>query len=235
MLETFENLIVEVKDIDMELEFKKISPYRDDNKTLSGDFLEDYLRKKYVRDILVRNLTWVYPSKDNFNLILAKLTDSKNILDVGCGTGIFGKYILKLKKNYTGLRLKSKYHLDDINLIDESHIVEFKATDKDPNADIPLKEYLKNAKEDTWLLIWPSYQTDLATITLKAFESNPYVKKLIYIGELYGCTGTYESSDILDRLTEDKLNYNSRYCPIDSYSCISDRLLTVEKKIDFKL
>ena len=230
MASMFNNVITEAKEINLEEELKKLYPYKDFGEKILEKDLEDYIYRSYVRDVLVRNLTWMYPSVKNFELILDRLKDSENILDVGCGSGIFGKYILSINKNYTGVRLKSKFHVDDKTYVDKSHIVELEPTEEDPDGINILKGYLTNSKEDTWLLIWPPYQNDVALVTLEIFKSNPNVKKLIYVGELYGCTGTDKSSDVIDEMTEDKDNFSNRYLCIDTYDTTYDRLIEIIKK-----
>ena len=230
MTTMFTDVIAEAKEIDLEAELRKLYPYMDSGEKILGDNIADYVYRNYSRDVFIRNLTWMYPSVTNFELILDRLRCSKNILDVGCGSGIFGKYILNANKNYAGVKLKSKFHVDDKSYVDKSHIVELEPNETDPDGINILKGYLTNAKEDTWLLIWPPYQTDLALVTLEIFKSNPNVKMLIYVGELYGCTGTDESSDVIDEMTEDKVNFESKYFRIDTYDTTHDRLIEIIKK-----
>jgi len=195
--------------------------------------LKDQLDKRFntlsvlkLRPLITEKLSWFLPTKDNFNILLNHLKDSASILDVGCGTAITGKYILRRYPNtpYLGIRATSMYGLDTIAYIDNSYIKEVNK----------YHMYLSPYNHDTLLLIWPPYATPLAYITLKDFITNPIRKKLIYVGELdNGCNGDIKFNELMETLLYE--TDNSKYKITieedwDRFPGLNDVLIVIEKK-----
>ena len=175
------------------------------------------------RSKIVHNLCWFLPSQKNYNT-LKKIAKNHSILDVGCGSGITGKYILETANEYHGVRT-STYSVDKKNFIDNDLITDISNLEQ-------LKNILQNSKDDIWLLIWPPFDNELASITFKYFLRNKSVKKLIYIGEFNGCTGDEEFCDTMDSIhlnkhpDIDECNLHSW----DTYHGIHDHCFEIIKK-----
>lgn len=176
------------------------------------------------RNEITHNLCWFLPTEDNFDLILKSIERSNSILDIGCGTGIVGKYITNKypSKKYRGIRIK-KYDCDYITHCNPAYITDLMIESK-------LTDFLNSNKYDSWLLIWPPYATPLAENVLTKFLEHPSVKKLIYIGELEGCNGDVDFQNHLDSILFDiphDLNVETEV--IDTYPSIRDFLVSITK------
>ena len=177
-----------------------------------------------IRNILTSKLCWFLPTVSNINTILYAIKDSNNILDIGCGTGIVGKYIADKypDKSYLGIR-KSMYDCD-YNTYYPEQVKNIKGDE--------LNIYLGSHKFDTWLLIWPPYKRPLAKEVFKAFLKNNYVKNLLYIGELEGANGDEEFYELLDEWIYSTPS-NLKYIHYDfkSYAGIHDVCIKFSKQI----
>ena len=197
----------------------------DDLLTENEKFLlaTDYETRRKLTD----SVCWFLPSVKNINLILDQIEDKSKVIDIGCGSGILGKYILANKKDviYNGVRKQDEYDVDDIFFVDENLV-----TNLDKNKKI--KDFLKVRKDDTWIMSWPPYKNDMAYQVLKAFYKNPNVKKLIYIGEIGGCNGDEDFYDELSDLIYDgKDGYIvEEHAEFDTYAGLHDYLVVVRKK-----
>ena len=175
-----------------------------------------------VRRDLTHRLCWFLPSQENFDT-LKKLTADHSVLDIGCGSGIVGKYILETARSYRGIRA-TVYKVDSESYVDNDLITEISNADE-------LKIFLQNSCETVWLLSWPPYNTDMATVVFNQFIANQNANKLIYIGELDGCTGDEEFSEIMDTVYSNKHpDVRCTVHPWDSYLTIHDCCFEIIKK-----
>ena len=162
------------------------------------------------------------PSKENFDT-LKELTADHSVLDIGCGSGIIGKYILDSVSSYRGIRTTG-YSVDKESYIDNDMIIEICDTDK-------LKNFLQKSCEPVWMLSWLPYDSDMATVVFNQFLANQNINKLIYIGELDGCTGDEEFSEIMDTVYSNKHpDVQCTVHPWDRYPVIRDHCFEIIKK-----
>ena len=177
-----------------------------------------------VRIFLTSKLCWFLPVESNINTILHAIKDSNHILEIGCGTGIVGKYIVGKypDKSYLGIR-KSMYDCD-YNTYYPRQVKNIRDND--------LYIYLNNPKFDTWLLIWPPYMRPLAKEVFKSFLKNNHVKNLLYIGELEGANGDNEFYNILDDwIYSTPSNLKLNHYDFKSYPGIHDICIKFSKQI----
>ena len=175
-----------------------------------------------IRERLVKNLTWIYPSVKNFELIAKNILPYKKVLDIGCGSGILGKYLEDHYPDiyYKGIRTK-KYDVDDVRY----HI-------NIENIDYTDFLFWENKEDfDTWVMSWPPYNDGMAMGVLETFYQNQDVKRLLYIGELDGCNGDEEfNSELTCLLCDKREGYKVKEIEIDSYSTIRDNLFVIDKE-----
>jgi hypothetical protein len=135
---------------------------------------------------------------------------SKNILEVGSGTGYLSK-LLRSKvdhlictdsgKNSYRFRVGSQFRVIHVNAV--------KAIKRYPEKDV--------------LMSWPCYHRNWSYHAAKAMKPGRY---LFYIGEgAYGCTGTDEFHDYL---SSDKFQYINS-CSIPKWYGLHDRLEIYQK------
>jgi len=201
-------------------------------EVLKANNLESLINKAHTtfniletRHVITNNLSWFLPTYNNFNILLEHLESSNSILDVGCGTAITGKYILKTYPNkpYLGIRAKSMYDMDEIIYIDKIYIKEVNQN----------HIYLSPYNHDTILLIWPPYGRPLAYEVLKEFIRKPIRRKLIYVGELdNGCNGDVKFNELLDTLlyeTKDNKYKITIEEDWDKFPGLNDIFVVIEK------
>ena len=176
-----------------------------------------------VRSKLTDSLTWIYPSVDNFKTIIKNINPNSNVLDIGCGSGILGKYLKEQYPNinYKGIRTNS-YSVDDVKYCDNVENVGY-------------TEFLfckpESSEYDTWVLCWPPYDTDMAINILELFYTTDAAKKLIYIGELDGCNGDDRfKAELSHLLFEKRSGMNIEEILIDSYPGIRDDIFVITKQ-----
>jgi len=174
-----------------------------------------------LREKLVKKLTWIYPSVRNFELITKNILPYKKVLDIGCGSGILGKY---LEDRYPGIYYKgirvNRYDVDDIKYHNNIE-------------DIDYTDFLfwENKEDfDVWVMSWPPYNDGMAIGVLEMFYQDPNAKRLLYIGELDGCNGDEKfNSELAYLLFNKRKGYKIKEIEIDSYSAIRDDLFVIDK------
>ena len=178
-----------------------------------------------TRDKLTSKVCWFYPSVKNFNTILSLIEPNDKVLDIGCGSGIVGKYILDKYPNikYKGVR-KNVYGVDMFKYIPSGYIEELKLKDN-------IVKNLRKEEYNKWLLIYPPYDTSMGYDVLKEFLNNNSVDTLIFLGETDGCVGDDKFKELLGDIiydTPDSLDVE--FYNIDCYSFIRDELVKITKK-----
>lgn len=182
---------------------------------------EDVFEHRLEMHRAVQEVTYVKPSKENLDHIITQLRNvgSNKILDVGCGSGYWSKLINDNGFDVTGIR-QDQYGVDNLTLYDNIKNVEFSSL-----SDEELNQY------DTILLFWPNYDNPFGYQVFKKYLELDNIKNLIYIGEVFGCTGDDDLSDILvdDELMKEK-NINSYEVMLDTFMGFHDYMMVFNKK-----
>jgi hypothetical protein len=179
----------------------------------SANSAEMHITDYMLRRAVASTISWIMPTNKNFYLVMKAVEDCSFVFDAGCGSGIFGKYILNSGKKYLGTRLK-KYDCDNHSFIDEKYITNPCPIPKDA---------------DGVLLIWPPYNNDMAINVLDEFISGD-AKTLVYVGEgRYGCNANMDFFELMDKLKKDNM-FEIVHNDIDRYSGMSDFMWTISKR-----
>jgi hypothetical protein len=158
----------------------------------SNSFFSDipeYLRKKdwpiIKREEIVKNYAWAIPNAE----AILELVNSGPVIEIGAGTG----YWAHLVRDAGGVI----YAYDRAFGKDNEFTLGSVWTVVLPGGPEQIKEwqFKDTTTEFTLFLCWPPYATSMALDSLREYTG----KKLIYVGEQWGCTGDEAFQEELDK------------------------------------
>lgn len=172
----------------------------------SGSF-SDYFSEDHYRDHLATEYAWAIPSDE----AIQALVEAGPIVEIGAGTGYWASLVAKAG----GTIVAYDAHPPQSGTNPYRHRrAWFDVREGGP-------EKVTSHPQHTLFLCWPPYKSPMAHAALSAYTG----KRVVYVGEFWGCTGDDAFHDLLSDQFEE-----GRYVKLPQWRGIHDAMMIFERK-----